>query len=93
MDGWMDGWIDIDIDIEIEIDRQGRRSTEAHYAAGLSFIVAAHSGIKCDFEQEAPQILRGNIPLTAKQLEAKEKELKKHETYYKEQLNRLEERN
>uniref|UniRef100_A0A670ZNA7 Coiled-coil-helix-coiled-coil-helix domain containing 3 n=1 Tax=Pseudonaja textilis TaxID=8673 RepID=A0A670ZNA7_PSETE len=32
------------------------------------------------------------VSATAKQLEEKEKELKKHETYYKEQLNRLEER-
>ncbi|XP_034276672.1 MICOS complex subunit MIC19 isoform X2 [Pantherophis guttatus] len=35
---------------------------------------------------------RMKTQLLAKQLEEKEKELKKHETYYKEQLNRLEER-
>uniref|UniRef100_U3FXA7 Coiled-coil-helix-coiled-coil-helix domain-containing protein 3 n=1 Tax=Micrurus fulvius TaxID=8637 RepID=U3FXA7_MICFL len=43
-------------------------------------------------ERASAEDERMKSQLLAKQLEAKEKELKKHETYYKEQLNRLEER-
>uniref|UniRef100_A0A098M1B4 Coiled-coil-helix-coiled-coil-helix domain-containing protein 3 n=1 Tax=Hypsiglena sp. JMG-2014 TaxID=1550645 RepID=A0A098M1B4_9SAUR len=43
-------------------------------------------------ERAAAEDERMKSQLLAKQLEEKEKELKKHETYYKEQLNRLEER-
>ncbi|XP_026577483.1 MICOS complex subunit MIC19-like [Pseudonaja textilis] len=44
-------------------------------------------------ERASAEDERMKSQLLAKQLEEKEKELKKHETYYKEQLNRLEERN
>ncbi|KAM3832760.1 LOW QUALITY PROTEIN: MICOS complex subunit MIC19 [Vipera latastei] len=43
-------------------------------------------------ERASAEDERMKSQLMAKQLEEKEKELKKHETYYKEQLNRLEER-
>ncbi|XP_070587314.1 MICOS complex subunit Mic19-like, partial [Erythrolamprus reginae] len=43
-------------------------------------------------ERASAEDERMKSQLLAKQLEEKEKELKKHETYYKEQLNRLEER-
>uniref|UniRef100_A0A0B8RY79 Coiled-coil-helix-coiled-coil-helix domain-containing protein 3serine-threonine-like n=1 Tax=Philothamnus irregularis TaxID=1899461 RepID=A0A0B8RY79_9SAUR len=43
-------------------------------------------------ERASAEDERMKTQLLAKQLEEKEKELKKHETYYKEQLNRLEER-
>ncbi|XP_032076431.1 MICOS complex subunit MIC19 [Thamnophis elegans] len=43
-------------------------------------------------ERASAEEERMKSQLLAKQLQEKEKELKKHETYYKEQLNRLEER-